>query len=595
MHPTFGRYELLKRLAGGGMGEVYLARQRGLDGFSKLLVIKTLLPHLCEDEEFITMFKDEARLTAQLIHPNICQVFEFDQVDSTYYIAMEYLRGDDLRRLFRACEQAGKPLRVPLICRIIADAAAGLDFAHSLRDGEGNPYNIVHRDISPQNILVTFEGGVKVIDFGVAKAAGRAQHTRTGALKGKYSYMSPEQVAGKAIDGRTDIFALGVVLHELLTGRRLFKADSDVETLERVRRARVPPPSSLNPQLPQSLDGIVLHALAKDPDQRFQTAQELRLALEDWLIRGRMSASSAHLGEFLKGIYAERLEKEAKLGPLMGDVGLSAMPDQLGIGAKGSGPGLPGGRSRSNSNPSSSGPGLPAQMATPSGRGTVNQRSLSTDGKSQIDLSQIRTESGAAPFRQPNRHLPLAIGAAALLIGITAFVLLRPRAPAGPAAATLAVSSTPPGASLIVDEHPAGTTPSQPLELHEGPAHVQLSLEGYQPIDTRLELQPGAQEREFKLEKVAPEKLTVQLKSDPEEAEVSEGAVLLGKTPQLWNTTRGEHKLTFSLDGYREVTQTVLVSNEGQNFSVRLKKIASDASPQQSQQLPPRNDIKGER
>src|SRR5437588_156206 len=207
MHPTFGRYELLKRLAGGGMGEVYLARQSGIDGFQKLLVVKTLLPHLCEDEEFITMFKDEARVTAQLIHPNICQVFEFEQ-----------------------------------------------------------------------------EGGVKVIDFGVAKAAGRAQHTRTGALKGKYSYMSPEQVAGANVDNRSDIFALGIVLHELLTGRRLFKADSDVQTLARVREAVVAPPSRLNPQLPAGLDQIVLKSLARNPDDRYRTAQEFRLALEDWLI-----------------------------------------------------------------------------------------------------------------------------------------------------------------------------------------------------------------------------------------------------------------------------------------------------------------------
>src|SRR5437763_3905725 len=321
MHPTFGRYELLKRLAGGGMGEVYLARQRGIDGFQKLLVITSLLPHLCEDEEFIIMCKDAARVAAQLLHPNICQVFEFDQVGGVYYMSMEYLRGEDLRRLWKACEQKGTPLRVPLICRVISDAAAGLDFAHSMRDSKGEPYNIVHRDISPQNILVTFEGGVKVIDFGVAKAAGRAQHTRTGALKGKYSYMSPEQVSGANVDNRSDIFALGVVLHELLTGRRLFKADSDVQTLARVRECNVPPPSRLNPQLPPGLDTIVLKSLSKNPGDRYRTAQEFRLALEDWLIQGRMSASSAHLAEFLKQIYAERLDKEARHGPLMGDPG----------------------------------------------------------------------------------------------------------------------------------------------------------------------------------------------------------------------------------------------------------------------------------
>src|SRR5258708_5675356 len=304
MHPTFGRYDVVKAAGGGGMGEGSLGRQSGLDGFQKLLVIKTLLPELCEDEEFITMFKDEARVTAQLIHPNICQVFEFDQVGGVCYRCMEYLRGEVLRRLWRACEAPGTRLRVPLICRIIADAASGLDFAHRLRDAKGGPYPIVHRDISPQNILVTFEGGVKIIDFGVAKAAGRAQHTRTGALKGKCSYMSPEQAAGANLDGRSDLFALGTGLHELPTGRRLFKADSDVQTLARVRECQVPPPSRLNPQLPEGLDSIVLKALAKDPDERYRTAQEFRLDLEDWFVQGRMSASSAHLAEFLKLIYS---------------------------------------------------------------------------------------------------------------------------------------------------------------------------------------------------------------------------------------------------------------------------------------------------
>jgi serine/threonine protein kinase len=218
---------------------------------------------------------------------------------------MEYLRGEDLRRLWKACQARGTPLPVPLVCRIIADAASGLDFAHRLRDAKGEPYHIVHRDISPQNILVTFEGGVKIIDFGVAKAAGRAQHTRTGALKGKCSYMSPEQAAGANVDGRSDIFALGIVLHELLTGLRLFKADSDVQTLARVRECQVPPPSSLNPQLPKGLDSIVLKALAKTPEARYRTAQEFRLALENWFVQGRMSASSAHLAEFLKLIYGE--------------------------------------------------------------------------------------------------------------------------------------------------------------------------------------------------------------------------------------------------------------------------------------------------
>jgi serine/threonine-protein kinase len=595
MHPTFGRYELLKRLAGGGMGEVYLARQRGLDGFQKLLVIKTLLPHLCEDEEFITMFKDEARLTAQLIHPNICQVFEFDQVDSTYYIAMEYLRGEDLRRLWKASETKGKPLRVPLICRVIADAAAGLDFAHSLRNQQGEPYHIVHRDISPQNILVTFEGGVKVIDFGVAKAAGRAQHTRTGALKGKYSYMSPEQVAGKEIDGRTDIFALGIVLHELLTGRRLFKADSDVQTLERVRQAVVPPPSSINPQIPQSLDGIVLHALAKDREQRFQTAQEFRLALEDWLIQGRMSASSAHLAEFLKVIYAERLDKESRLGPLMGDPGLTTAPDQLGGGK------TPSGTPSSSPGSIRLGGQQPAMGSiAPGGPATTNQRPPdATTGKNEISLSQIATESGASPFEpKKSSQLPILIGVgAAVLLGTAGLVWKGSRpapvpvAPAQPAPAQLSINTEPPGASISLDGRPVGRSPMPNVSLRAGPVRVDLSLDGYKPLTENLSLVAGPQERRFTLEKAAPEQVTVELHSDPEGAEITEGALVIGKTPKLWATTAGEHQLKFNLSGYQELVQPVTAA-AGKQATVKLNKLAK---PKVAPLPGGLGDIKGER
>jgi serine/threonine protein kinase len=426
MQAQFGRYELLKRLAGGGMGEVYLARQRGLAGFQKLLVIKTLLPHLGEDEELIAMFTDEARLSAQLIHPNICQVFEFDAIDGTYYIAMEYLRGEDLRRLFRACQEQGRPLPLPLICRIVADAAAGLAFAHSLRDPAGRPCGIVHRDISPQNILVTLDGGVKIIDFGIAKAAGRAQHTRTGALKGKCSYMSPEQAAGEPVDARADIFALGIVLHELLTGRRLFKAEDDVQTLARVRECRVPPPSEIDARIDPGLDPIVLKALEREPARRYASAQELRLALEDWLVEGRRSASSAHLAEFLKVIYADRLEREA--GEATAE--------------------LP----------------TPATRRTPTG-----------SARGSGAGSQVRTDSASRPVGRRAATVAAAVAAAVAAVGLVAFFAAR--APAGPTAAagvavrpepeetppprkvTVVLKTEPPGAAIAERGALLGTSP----------------------------------------------------------------------------------------------------------------------------------------
>jgi len=563
------------------MGEVYLARQRGLDGFQKLVVIKTLLPHLCEDEEFITMFKDEARLTAQLIHPNICQVFEFDQVGDTYYLAMEYLRGEDLRRLWKACELRATPLRVPLICRIIADSAAGLDFAHSLRDSSGAPFRIVHRDISPQNILVTFEGGVKIIDFGVAKAAGRAQHTRTGALKGKYSYMSPEQVAGQDVDGRSDLFALGIVLHELLTGRRLFKAESDVQTLARVREAHVDPPSRLNPQLPAGLDAIVLKALAKKPRDRFETAQKFRLALEDWLIQGRMSASSAHLAEFLKVVYQERLEKESRLGPLLGDAGLTVQPGQWQSTPPGNSP-----------SPSAS---LELRGPAPMGA-TVNQRQEGsnpsqsrsqgrspsrTAGKSEIDSSMVRTESGASPFGSRKQTVLLAVVIAGVVAIGTVQLLRRPpdRAPTSvtateqPATVQLQLTSEPAGALVTLDGKPYGKTPLSAASLRPGPVRIELSLDGFQPLARSEQLGPGAQARDYRLERTALQKVNLVVKSEPEGAEVMEGDMVLGTTPYVWNAPVGPHRLSFSLSGYRDVTETVNSSPDEQPGVVRLKKL----------------------
>jgi serine/threonine protein kinase len=306
----FGKYQLLKKLAAGGMGQVFLARAGGAQGFEKMLVIKRILPHLVEDEEFLSMFFDEARLTARLNHPNIVQIFELGEAEGSHYLAMEYVAGEDLRRVDREARSQGKAFPLGAICRIISDAAAGLDYAHKAHDGQGNPLNLIHRDVSPQNVLVGFDGGVKLIDFGVAKAAGRMQHTATGILKGKYAYMSPEQVDGLPIDHRSDIFALGVVFWEVLAGKRLFKGDSDVVTMRLVRECKVDPPSTINSAVPPALDPIVQLALARDPARRYPDAAAFRMAIEDFIVAERLSASSAHLVTFLRDIYAERIAQE---------------------------------------------------------------------------------------------------------------------------------------------------------------------------------------------------------------------------------------------------------------------------------------------
>jgi TerC family integral membrane protein len=310
----FGPYQLLKRIAAGGMGEVFLARQQGMEGFEKLLVVKVLMPHLVENREFVTMFFDEARIAARLNHPNIGQIYDLGEHEGNFFIAMEYIHGEDVLRLFKAAREQRKPVPLALSVRIASDAAAGLDYAHKAKDANGSPLGIVHRDVSPQNLLVTYEGGVKLIDFGVAKAAGRGSHTATGTLKGKYPYMSPEQIAGEAVDKRSDIFALGVVLYEMATSRRLFKRDTEVSTLKAVEACQVPTPSTVNPDIDPQLEAVMLKALARSPAKRFSDAAALRLALEDWLVQKRLPGSSAHLAQYLQDLGAERLAEERAEG-----------------------------------------------------------------------------------------------------------------------------------------------------------------------------------------------------------------------------------------------------------------------------------------
>lgn len=303
---TFGRYELLRKLASGGMGEVFLARQKGPVGFQKLLVVKRILPHLSEEDEFIRMFYDEARIAALLNHPNIAQLYELGDVDGVHFVAMEYVQGDSLHRVnARAVELKGE-LPLGLKCRILADAAAGLDFAHHARSPSGRPLELIHRDVSPQNVLVGYTGAVKLIDFGVARAANRVSHTLTGAIKGKYAYMSPEQALGQELDRRSDVFGLGILLHELLTTSRLFKRESEHATMKAVVGAKIAPPSSLV-KVPKALDAIVMKALARNREERFQSAGDFQLALEEFLMHQRLPGTNAHLAALLRELYSEEL------------------------------------------------------------------------------------------------------------------------------------------------------------------------------------------------------------------------------------------------------------------------------------------------
>ncbi|ACL64608.1 serine/threonine protein kinase [Anaeromyxobacter dehalogenans 2CP-1] len=273
----YGRFLLLDRIAVGGMAEVYVAIRRG-EPAGRLYALKRILPTLAEDAEFITMFLDEARLVVQLDHPAIVPIHELGMHGEGYYIAMDYLPGKDLRALLDRLRARGEPMPVPLAAHVAARVADALDHAHRKRDALGSPLRVVHRDVSPANVLLGFDGSVRIIDFGIAQAALRTRRQDT-VLRGKFGYMSPEMVRGQPVDHRSDVFSLGVVLHEMLTGARLFSGKSELSVLERVRRAEVPPPSRARPGLPPELDAIVLRALARDPAQRFEWASDLRDAL----------------------------------------------------------------------------------------------------------------------------------------------------------------------------------------------------------------------------------------------------------------------------------------------------------------------------
>ena len=300
--PTqYGPYGLLERVAVGGMAEVFKAKRSGVEGFEKVVAVKRILPHLSDNKEFVDMFVDEAKVVSGLAHPNIVQIFDLGKLEKSYYIAMEYVHGRDLRSIQKRAKERGLRLPLDLSVLIISKVCAALEYAHRKKDDQGRPMVIVHRDISPQNILISFEGDVKLTDFGIAKAATKARTTDRGALRGKLLYMSPEQAWGKPIDRRSDLFSLGIVCYEMVTDEKPFLGSSEMSILEMVRECRVATPRSLNPGIPESLERVVMKALERDPDLRYQDAGELGRDLERVLHERRPPAATelARLMELL--------------------------------------------------------------------------------------------------------------------------------------------------------------------------------------------------------------------------------------------------------------------------------------------------------
>jgi serine/threonine-protein kinase len=305
----FGNYRLIAKLAQGGMGEICVARLHGVAGFEKLVVIKRVLPHLAEDGKYIAMLQDEARIAARLSHQNICQVLELGQFEGEYYITMEYLEGVVMTDLMRRMKLEKQLLDPRLVTEIVIQACKGLDAAHEIVDREGTPLNLVHRDISPSNLFITAGGLIKVLDFGIAKTPGKMSTTKTGAIKGKWAYMSPEQILRKPLDRRSDIFSLGVVLHEGLTGQRLFRRPSEYETCQAITEFDAPSVLEHRPDLPRALAEVTARALDRDPDRRFATARQMSKALYEAIAPLGGPASLSELAEFITDCFKVELDE----------------------------------------------------------------------------------------------------------------------------------------------------------------------------------------------------------------------------------------------------------------------------------------------
>jgi serine/threonine protein kinase len=298
----YGPYRLLEKVAVGGMAEVFRAKRAGVEGFEKVVAVKRILAHLSDNKEFVDMFINEAKMVAGLTHPNIVQIFDLGKIDKSYYIAMEYVHGKDLRTIQKRAKDRGVRIPMDISALIVSKICLALGYAHRKKDEAGRAMKIVHRDVSPQNVLISFEGEVKLTDFGIAKAATKAPTTDAGALRGKLLYMSPEQAWGRPIDRRSDIFSLGIILYELVCEQKPFQGSSDVSILELVRECKVAPPRTLNPRIPDKLEHVVMKALAREPDERYQEAEEMARNLERALPDGR-SPGGAELVRFMEILF----------------------------------------------------------------------------------------------------------------------------------------------------------------------------------------------------------------------------------------------------------------------------------------------------
>jgi len=329
------RYRVVEKLESGGMAEVFRAESEGLQGFRKQVAIKRVLPHLSSKKKFIQMFLDEARLSAQLSHSNCVQVFDIGVGDNAFFIVMEFVDGANLKSVIEALKKQNREFPVECAVYIALEICKGLAYAHELTDQQGVPLHIVHRDISPPNVLITKFGEIKIVDFGLAKANSQLEKSEPGIIKGKFSYLSPEAAMGQEVDARTDVFAVGIMLWELLAGQRLFLGDTDFQTVKKVQAAVVPSISQINRHVPAELERIINKSLARDPTQRYQTARELGLELSKFMFKFAVPVSTFDIARLVQGEVQSKAKQRAPQASIIDQLIAEALLEFTSLGEDG--------------------------------------------------------------------------------------------------------------------------------------------------------------------------------------------------------------------------------------------------------------------
>lgn len=602
-HPEFksstdqqpmGQYYLMEKIARGGMAEIYKGIAYDLHGIKRTVVIKKILPQAAANREFIDMLIAEAKIAVMLTHGNIAQIYDLGRAGDDYFIVMEYVEGKSISQIQREVVARGEPVPVPIACYIIAEVAAGLDYMHQRTDERGQLLHIVHRDVSPQNVLISYGGTVKIIDFGIAKARTKLETTEVGILKGKFAYMSPEHARGDPIDHRNDIFSLGVILHEMLTGKRLFKAKDNRETLRNVRRAEVSSPSQINANVTKNLDEIVLKALAKRLEDRYFRAAQLHDELMRTIHREYPDFRSQQVGEFIGGLFPQEERKagvvqESKTPFLIIDHTQSAIALE-----------------RIERKPSEQGEAVPAMMA----------EFMLPEEKAAVQEGGAREEEEPSiTFRRKSwwRHLTALLSALGSKIpwkrvGIVTLLVIMlgglietwqlgywspgriwqalkpapwisrivPQYEVKPQVGTIVLDSQPVGATVFLNDQETGLrTPATLAELVANKSiRIGLFLEGYKYRSEKIT--PQAQQI---LELTIPLEVdygTVQINTTPSGATVLINGKAMGKTPYRQAELKPGTILEVGLQlpGYRGVDRSIKIrSGKSENVRVVLERL----------------------